>query len=158
MLCAGDLVDGGEDSCHGDSGGPLFVADGDDWVQVGITSWGIGCARRQRPGVYTRLAAVASFVNPYLDPDSEPDAVTRLRSRRVAARSFRMTWRPPVFDGGTRIIRFRVEVPARGRVHAVPGGQTSFRLKHLPRGRHRVEVRAVNAVGVGAERVTHIHV
>ena len=67
MLCAGDLTDGGEDSCQGDSGGPLFVPDdGSGWRQVGIVSFGIGCARRNFPGVYTRVASYRGFVNQFL--------------------------------------------------------------------------------------------
>jgi secreted trypsin-like serine protease len=67
MLCAGDLANGGEDSCQGDSGGPLVVPDGGSgWVQVGITSFGVGCARRQFPGVYTRLARYGPFINQFL--------------------------------------------------------------------------------------------
>jgi secreted trypsin-like serine protease len=62
MLCAGG--DGRHDACVGDSGGPLLVPDGDGWIDVGITSWGAGCAVRGVPGVYTRLSdpAIASFV------------------------------------------------------------------------------------------------
>ncbi|HYF45754.1 MAG TPA: serine protease [Acidimicrobiales bacterium] len=67
MLCAGDRVDGGRDSCQGDSGGPLFVPDGGSGVvQVGIVSWGIGCGSARFPGVYTRLARYAGFVDQYL--------------------------------------------------------------------------------------------
>ena len=49
-LCAETL---GGDSCQGDSGGPLFgsLADGRR-VQVGIVSYGLGCAAPAFPGVY----------------------------------------------------------------------------------------------------------
>jgi secreted trypsin-like serine protease len=68
MVCAGDMVNGGEDSCQGDSGGPLIVPDGADWVQVGVVSFGTGCADRRFPGVYTRVASYSAFLSPYLDP------------------------------------------------------------------------------------------
>jgi secreted trypsin-like serine protease len=51
------------DTCQGDSGGPLFVRTGKGAVQIGVTSFGYGCAERI-PGVYTRLSnpPVNSFV------------------------------------------------------------------------------------------------
>ena len=61
-LCAG-LTTGGYDSCQGDSGGPLVVRDGDEWVQVGVVSWGASCAKPGMFGVYTHTAAFAEWVN-----------------------------------------------------------------------------------------------
>lgn len=55
MVCAGD---GTADTCQGDSGGPLAVPDANDvLLLVGVTSWGEGCNRPNRPGVYDRLGS-----------------------------------------------------------------------------------------------------
>lgn len=63
MICAGDLDDGGVDSCYGDSGGPLLRRDSRGrWLQVGIVSWGYGCARRGYPGVYTQLSTFSDTI------------------------------------------------------------------------------------------------
>ena len=55
MLCAG-YADVEKDSCQGDSGGPLVVLNPDNSgsnVQVGVVSFGEGCATEDSYGVYT---------------------------------------------------------------------------------------------------------
>ncbi len=56
MLCAG-TVDQRYDACIGDSGGPLLFRDEitQHWIQLGIVSWGIGCAVPGFYGVYTNI-------------------------------------------------------------------------------------------------------
>jgi secreted trypsin-like serine protease len=61
-ICAG-YASGGTDTCQGDSGGPMFRRNASNaWVQVGITSWGYGCARAGYPGVYTEVSTFASAI------------------------------------------------------------------------------------------------
>ena len=64
MICAGDLVDGGEDACQGDSGGPLIVRSLIDnrWVLIGATSWGYGCANVNYPGVWAKVSYVLDWI------------------------------------------------------------------------------------------------
>ncbi|MFD9705411.1 S1 family peptidase [Lentzea sp. NPDC059081] len=69
MFCAG-FAGGGTDTCQGDSGGPI-VAGG---KLVGVTSWGEGCARKGKPGVYVRISRYAKDLHPVVDapPAVEP--------------------------------------------------------------------------------------
>jgi trypsin len=52
QVCAESFL---ADSCQGDSGGPLFTSTPDGLVQVGVVSYGLGCAVPEFPGVYSEV-------------------------------------------------------------------------------------------------------
>lgn len=61
-ICAG-YSQGGTDTCQGDSGGPMFRKDSAGaYIQVGIVSWGNGCARAGYPGVYSQVSTFAANI------------------------------------------------------------------------------------------------
>ena len=68
QFCAGDIT-GKEDTCHGDSGGPAMVfhvhpVSGERrWFQVGIVSWGNGCAQKGEVGFYTKVSAYVDWIS-----------------------------------------------------------------------------------------------
>jgi len=67
QFCAG-LDKGGKDSCQGDSGGPVVFQNPTDgtWRQIGIVSWGFGCAEPKYFGVYSKLSAYVDFIQQYV--------------------------------------------------------------------------------------------
>lgn len=71
MLAAG-FADGGQDSCAGDSGGPLLVPSSSgslDWVQGGVVSFGLGCAEPGIYGIYTRIGNFRDYITGHILPN-----------------------------------------------------------------------------------------
>lgn len=66
VMCAGNLY-GGEDSCKGDSGGPLMLPIHENgkfpFYQIGVVSYGYGCGRPDVPGVYARVQHFQQWIN-----------------------------------------------------------------------------------------------
>lgn len=61
MICATSLEQKG--SCQGDSGGPLVIDTNTGPQQVGIVSFGAGCADPDFPGVYTRVSTFLDWID-----------------------------------------------------------------------------------------------
>ena len=129
MLCAG-FPEGGTDACQGDSGGPLIVAAGGGREsQVGVVSWGEGCAQPGKYGVYANVRALRGFVIRHVpdirtyspfpvdaessgeDVASSPDRVARPRPR---ARAYSETRRPRRGEEKTSRFRFPERERERG--------------------------------------------
>jgi len=62
MFCAG-WQEGGQDACQGDSGGPAVVSVNGREVLMGATSWGEGCAREFKYGVYARISSMRGWID-----------------------------------------------------------------------------------------------
>ncbi|XP_063780332.1 hepatocyte growth factor activator [Pseudophryne corroboree] len=62
MFCAG-YFDCSIDACQGDSGGPLACEQDKTFYLYGIVSWGDGCGRLNKPGVYTKVSNYLQWIS-----------------------------------------------------------------------------------------------
>nr|XP_060639812.1 gilatoxin-like [Anolis sagrei ordinatus] len=70
VLCAG-VLDGGKDSCHGDSGGPLMCGD----ELQGILSFGsYPCAKPLEPGVYAKVKSYLFWIQSIISENTPETA------------------------------------------------------------------------------------
>jgi len=70
MICAAQPT---KDSCQGDSGGPLVALE-KDWYysQIGVVSWGNGCADENAPGVYARVTRNLGWITENMKGETCP--------------------------------------------------------------------------------------
>uniref|UniRef100_A0A8D0R0R9 Peptidase S1 domain-containing protein n=1 Tax=Sus scrofa TaxID=9823 RepID=A0A8D0R0R9_PIG len=92
MICAGS-EDGSRDTCRGDSGGPLACKKKGLWIQIGIVSWGVGCGRPNRPGVYTNVSSYFNWIQK-LVAHSTP----RPGASQLLLSCLPLLWAPPLLQ------------------------------------------------------------
>ncbi|KPP75208.1 hypothetical protein Z043_105562, partial [Scleropages formosus] len=61
MFCAG-YDEEEKDACQGDSGGPHVTRYKSTWFVTGVVSWGEGCARKGKYGIYTQAQTNAIII------------------------------------------------------------------------------------------------
>lgn len=66
MMCT---YESNKDACAHDSGGPLFVQRQGRSYQLGIVSWGKGCAEHKFPGVYTYIPKFLRWIKEVTNED-----------------------------------------------------------------------------------------
>nr|XP_033813658.1 coagulation factor IX-like [Geotrypetes seraphini] len=70
MFCAGYKTEA-HDACSGDSGGPFAIPYHNTWYLIGVVSWGDGCAKEGKYGVYTRVSNYISWIKMTIDEKTE---------------------------------------------------------------------------------------
>uniref|UniRef100_A0A8C9F2P7 Peptidase S1 domain-containing protein n=1 Tax=Pavo cristatus TaxID=9049 RepID=A0A8C9F2P7_PAVCR len=69
MFCAGYNKDG-RDACRGDGGGPHVTEYNGTYFVTGIISWGEGCGRQGKYGIYTKVSNFLPWVRSVLTQNS----------------------------------------------------------------------------------------
>nr|XP_032833601.1 venom prothrombin activator porpharin-D-like [Petromyzon marinus] len=86
MFCAG-YSDSKTDACQGDSGGPHVTPYANTWFSTGIISWGEGCNRKGKFGIYARVSRYLPWIDTVMKnysvyKDEIPTAGRNLRRSR----------------------------------------------------------------------------
>eukprot|EP00957_Ditylum_brightwellii_P030189 2284500-Ditylum_brightwellii.AAC.1 len=83
MLCAGG---GDTDACKGDSGSPILYKDNEEFVQIGIVSWGRGCGSGNS-GVYADVRTERAWIDETICNNSANSVASRCSPQTTKAAS-----------------------------------------------------------------------
>jgi trypsin len=155
QLCAG-VIQGGVDACQGDSGGALVITTSAGPTVAGVVSTGQECGAARFPGLYTRVTTYLSWLQPLVSPQGmSPSVPQSVSARSPRAGRVRVTWQPPLANGGSPIIDYRVTV---GRQTCRTSATTCIFTK-LRRGTTlTARVEATNDIGTSPIASTRVQV
>lgn len=162
MICAGDIEAGGtSDTCQGDSGGPMVVANGNDFVQLGIVSFGgtqtgPACGDPDAPGVYAKISALASFISDNVTDAQfvilgetatpDPEATAPVLSVAVEGNQVSIAWTEVAAATGYRL--YYAPSPAQTPIESLDMGTALSISGELPSGSSFfVAIEPYNAAG-----------
>lgn len=137
MLCAGFPDEGGKDTCYGDSGGPLLILNGQEWQQIGITSFGTGeCAQPDSVGVYSNVMNLRSFIDNTLNncPPYSPSLSIDILPKRTGGATVAGRWTS--LGEGMQYRLFYAPYPEAKPVSTVELGPTLELIVELETGQH----------------------
>ncbi|KAM9324982.1 urokinase-type plasminogen activator [Gastrophryne carolinensis] len=77
MFCAAD-PEWKVDACKGDSGGPLVCQHNGQMVLYGVISWGDGCSKKNKPGVYTRMTNYLTWIEEHMAENSNVNNYSKI--------------------------------------------------------------------------------
>ena len=131
MFCAG-VVGGGKDSCQGDSGGPIVEIVNGEHTQLGVVSWGEGCAQAGVSGVYARVSTAATWIDQQICILSA-NPPTSCRGGVVATPApAAITLRPPSMEAPTMMLMTSPSFSPITTEFGAPSSPTSVFAPSIP--------------------------